>query len=162
MRKTQIEYTLTAPFTYTNGGRQCAATKLVMTAPCNKHSKYTCYLKSVVAKSLITIRKNQAVLVGDDVVEDKTPVSDKASDDDSGITGGIVTYGMYADDSVDMEKVSHMFCSLLCSDLCTIDDTKENMTTAYYNLISAHDSEEILGEYLANFLQPSLFYTKKT
>lgn len=130
-------YDLKATINYHASGENKEATAVILSAPSNKQRRAAARLKQFFFQAIKDL-KSEDQSTGDD---GKKP---KGSD--------IVALLMMSD--VDIDDVHESFKDILTTG-CAMIDGATSLTSLHYESLSYEDTEEMLGEYLVNFLIPS-------
>jgi hypothetical protein len=136
----EARYELKHPFQYAYKGNMETASFVVMSAPTYRQIDAIAPLK-------------QAIMQAASDVADGSTQPESASEPTE-ITGAMIIGVLYQSKN-DMAKIMQQAATLLKSGVCLIDGS-EPFANGTLNKLDMVDFEGIVGEYLANFIMPSL------
>jgi hypothetical protein len=145
MLKTEFEYTLECPYEKGNGktGQVDEVKTIVLSAPFNRHRAHTSKIKKVMY-SAIEYGQNKAA-------ENRAePDNDSDSDAGAGIDGHMIV-GLMMMGGCDISGCLDAFEKLCLAGVAKSNGT-DIMTSADFHNISDSDFENMLAEYISNFL----------
>lgn len=148
MLKKEFEFVLQDELVYSHDGKAgLIAKRLLLRAPNTKLLSLASKLSSIVMAALIKAREAYK-----DTKENKTSSSQNEDVDGAGIymlvSGSI--------DSKQMNELIEAFQELILSkDICLVDG-KEPLTLDLFNSIDSRETLRLVGDYIANFLLPSI------
>jgi hypothetical protein len=153
MLKKEFEFVLQDVLIYSHEGKAgITAKKLLLRAPNTRLLSLSSKLSSIVMGALIKARESYK----DN--EDTKNVSSQASDID-----GASIY-MLVSGSIDSKQMSNFidtFQELILSDNICLIDGKEQLTLDLFNLLDSRETLRLVGDYIANFLLPSIMSNSK-
>lgn len=134
-------HTLATPVPYQSGGENKDAKVIILSAPSNKQRRSAARLKQFFFQAIGSLDNNSEAAQAKDAAKSEKP---KGSD--------IVSLLNMSE--VDCDEVHEAFMKLMTGG-CALVDGEEPMTSIVYDNLSFADTEEMLGDYLVNFLIPS-------
>ncbi len=144
---TDFSYTLQHPVGFANNGSKDEITTIILSSPSANQLQASRKLKQHVMRGLMDISNRNK---GNSETLDDT----QADDEDVSIDAKAYIAMLYSS-SLDIEEYFNAFKDLLRKGVAKINDTDVKLITDLYDELSPEDAENILGEYIANFLIPS-------
>lgn len=136
--KGDITYDLKTPFEYHGNGENRTASVIILSAPSNKQRKPAAKLKQFFFQAINGLQ-------GDEKADAEAKASDPKGSD-------IVALLMMS--NVDANDVHEAFKGIITGG-CAMVEGATSLTDSLYDKLSFEDTEEMLGDYLVNFLIPS-------
>ena len=136
--KGEITHELTTPFEYHGNGENKTASVIILSAPSNKQRKHAAKLKQYFFQAINSLQ-------GADKAEAEENAKDPKGSD-------IVALLMMSD--VDANDIHEAFKGIITGG-CAMVEGATSLTDSLYEKLSFEDTEEMLGDYLVNFLIPS-------
>lgn len=152
MLKKEFEFILQDELFYSHDGKAgILAKRLLLRAPNTKLLSLASKLSSIVMSCLVKARENY---------KDDKDVKTNTKDD--GIDGQSI-YMIISSSStqIQMSELIESFQELILSDNICLIDGKEPLTLDLFNSIDSREALRLLGEYIANFLLPSIMSISK-
>ena len=154
--KKEFEFILSEPITYQYELGEKKTDSLTFKAPANKHSNSIDKMRKEIVKSIRSLAVSEAASMSkEDKEAMKKSQKSNQQEDDMQMDGPYFLFMIYGDQNFDLETYREVFWDMIISgELCLLDN-KIKLTESLLNDISYDDRTDILGEYSANFLQPS-------
>lgn len=149
-QKTEFDFPLTTPFTYSHQGSQVEATFIRLTAPTSRHMRECAALKQAFGRANAALADRAAVQAG----------ARKSEQQDEAITGEDVILMMAASTVIEYPDVLDVAKKLFSGGVAMIDG-ETRLRGELVDRMSQDDFESMLGEYLVNFTLASLLEKKK-
>jgi len=153
MLKKEFDFILQDDLIYAHDGKAgIKAKRLLLRAPTTRLLSLSSKLSSTVMSSLIKARENY---------KEDTSKKDVESQDD--IIDGASIY-MLISGSLAPEQMAEfveVFQDLILSDNICLIDGKEALTLDLFNALDSRETLRLLGDYIANFLLPSIMLQSK-
>lgn len=146
-RKTEYDFYLEVPLSYSSGSSQHEATFIRLFAPSSKVSRECAALKQAFLRAVPKETSKKA------------QVSDGSSGD---LTGSDVIQVLAMSTDVDLPDVMDVGKRLLLAPGISKVEGETKLTTALLERMDQEDFENMLGEYLVNFTLASTLSTTKT
>lgn len=144
---TEITYTLKESFEYALNGNNEKATFITLTAPNFKQIDKVTPIKQAFTRVAVKSAK--------EAVRESTPRPSKEGEvEESKITGSEIIAMMYASD-VEMKSIL-LYAEQLFKSGVALVDGETNLTTPLMEKMTLDDFEGLLGDYMSNFIAPSL------
>jgi hypothetical protein len=145
-----LKFILTEPLTVARKGEQEIVYELSLKGPTAKHRAYLIRLKKLFYNAITTVKSSNG---------GSAEVSD-AGNSDEGLTGSQVMSLMYLSEANVLE-FHDLMRELLLSPGTVVCGDGVSLTSHLYDSINLDDLENLLGEYFAGFLAPSLMKALK-
>lgn len=125
--------------------------KIELHGPTAVHNPLTCSMQSMLMKVL------RAESEGVEVSQDNKD-SDQKIDGTALVTALMMAKGQ--DDEFYARFCDKFKNLLLSANICKINDSDQKLQVGHFNFISQSDFDKLMGEYLSNFLLPSIISQK--
>lgn len=141
----EVDFPLTKAFDYSLKGQTESATFIRLVAPSAKQLKHCTELKQAFYRAMSGIQEK-----GSDRKEQPEPTDGK-------LEGKDIIRMLYISEKVEMSSILVSAIELFASGVAVVDgEEKAKLTKPLIQEMSADDLENMLGEYLANFILRSL------
>ena len=152
MLKKEFDFVLQDTLIYSHDGKAgITAKRLLLRAPNTRLLSLASKLSSTVMTALIKAREGFKD-------SDNTNKSQDASDIDGASIYMLISGSV---DSKRMEEFINTFQELILADNICLIDGKEPITSDLFNALDSRETLRLLGDYIANFLLPSIMSNTK-
>jgi len=139
---TDFTYKLINPVKFANNGKQDEIDYLVLSSPSANQLQHSRQLKQFIMRGIIEVSSKQSTDNNDDEKKGK-------------INSEIVLLMIYGS-SIDVNEYFNSFKRLLKTGIAKINGTDIELIPDLYDKLCGDDIDNILGEYVENFLIPSI------
>lgn len=142
----EVVFELSNELIYQSGGDQITS-ELMISAPIGKHERYVCQLQQKLMRAMLEVSKS---------VQSSNQKDSSADSQDGGMTKESVLIALRGG-CEDLFGFKQTFYKMICEGLCYINGPsgKVNMTLTLLGDLSLSDKDNLVGEYIANFIQLS-------